>query len=78
MSTLEIRAHLHQVIANATNEEWLIKLFAWIQQNDEHKAFSEIPSGAMDAINAGISDIENGMIVSHEDMKKKYAAWLSM
>ncbi|MFK7972826.1 MAG: hypothetical protein AB8F95_20820 [Bacteroidia bacterium] len=77
MSTLELKAYLHQIIANANDEHWLNSLLEWVQGNVNQETFSEVSKEVVDAINEGIADIEAKNTVSHKEMQQKYSQWLS-
>lgn len=42
----------------------------------ENDWWSTITPAEREAINAGLSDIEKGKIISHEQMKERYDQWL--
>ena len=79
MSTAELKISLHDLIENIEDESFLNAIYVMITHRvapSRITKWDELPEALKQEIEEGLNDIENGEVVDHEVVMKKYEKWL--
>ena len=77
MSTIELKLNLHDLIDGIENESLLQAIYIMITHKPiESINWASMPLALKEEIREGLEQAENGEVVSHESVMKKYQKWL--
>ena len=78
MSASEIKNHLHQLI-DSFDEQTLSTANLLLNDLNEHKQLfnEELPPAAMEGIERGLKDIENGDFITLDEFLKNKSKWFT-
>jgi hypothetical protein len=79
MSTAELKLNLHNLIESIEDENFLNAIYVMLTHRTSPSAntrWDELPEALKQEIEEGLKDIENGEVVDHEVVMKKYEKWL--
>jgi len=80
MGTLELRSELINLIKDIENESLLNAIYVMITHKPVPKGkvlkWEELPDALQKEIEEGLEQAENGEIIDHSEVMKKYQKWL--
>jgi hypothetical protein len=77
MSTLELKQKVINKIESLENNDLLEEVYRILEMGDGDFEVYELSSQQKSAINAGLEDVKNGRVTSHEMAKMEIEKWLS-
>jgi len=80
MGTLELRSELISLIESMENESLMKAIYVMITHkpvpSGKGLKWDELPTALQKEIEEGLEQAENGEIIEHDEVMKKYQKWL--
>ena len=80
METMELKSDLISLIEEIENETLLKAIYVMITHQHAPSSkvlkWTDLPAALKEEIEEGLEQAENGEVVSHEEVMKKYQKWL--
>jgi len=80
MSTLELKLNLHTLIEGIENESLLQAIYVMITHkpviSSDLIKWADLSAALKEEIEEGLEQAENGEVIAHEEVMKKYQKWL--
>jgi predicted transcriptional regulator len=80
MSVIEIKSNLHTLIDNIQEEDVLqavSELVSSFIQQEQTEIWDTLNEAEQQAIEEGINQADAGLVISHQQVKEKYAKWFT-
>ncbi len=77
MSTKELKNKLIDKIEHLDDNFILDEIYQFLETKEESNKNLTLTNELKNAIDAGLDDVKNGKIVTHENAKKEISRWLS-
>lgn len=83
MKSVQLKSELIELIKEIDNVEvleamyLLLKYFSLSKPNKQIENWEDLPKELQDEINEGLLQADNGDLIDHESVMKKYDKWLS-
>lgn len=80
MNTLDLKSNLHNLIDSIQEDVVLEALQDVIQsfiKKEEPELWKSLSEAEKNAIEEGLTQAEAGLVVSHKEVKSKYAKWFT-